>query len=184
MRLRQGATRGNTHSSNARFPASLARLHGDDWLAVHATSVHQARPSPQSGKPDRRGAIEARSRAGMGPEQAAHGRPAWKTIRCADDTRTIELSLVARAFQPAGSRNFPVPCSAGSLGTGDWKVPRTRRQDSTVELNRRQRREQRGGTAPTRTAAHKDLTPPVKPVCGRNSTKGPLPPLPPLPPVH
>ena len=120
-------------------------------------------------------------RNGVGLEQAAHGHLAWKIIRHADDIRTLELSLVARAFQPAGSRNFPVPCSVGSLGTGDWKIPRTRGQDSTVELNRRQRRE---GTAPTRTAAHKDPTPSVKPACGRSSTEGPLPPLAPLPPVQ
>src|ERR1043165_3388980 len=43
--------------------------------------------------------------------------------------RISGLSLVARAFQPAGLRNFPVPCSTGSLGTGDWKVPRTRGQE-------------------------------------------------------
>src|SRR5438552_3846137 len=35
------------------------------------------------------------------------------------------FAVVARAFQPAGSRNFPVPCFAN----GDWKVARTRRQE-------------------------------------------------------
>ena len=34
---------------------------------------------------------------------------------------------VAQAFQPAGSRDFPVPCFRS--GTGDWKVARTRRQE-------------------------------------------------------
>ena len=66
MRLRQGATHGDTHSPNARLPASLAWLHRDDLLVVHATSVHQARPSPQTGKPNRRVVSEIRSWAGMG----------------------------------------------------------------------------------------------------------------------
>src|SRR5262249_22274312 len=34
---------------------------------------------------------------------------------------------VAQAFQPAGSRDFPVPFW---IGTGDWKVARTRRLES------------------------------------------------------
>ena len=36
---------------------------------------------------------------------------------------------VAQAFQPAGSRNFLVPRCSRRLETGDWKVPRTRRQE-------------------------------------------------------
>src|SRR5262249_42835720 len=34
-------------------------------------------------------------------------------------------NAVVQAFQPAGSRDFRVPC----FGTGDWKVARTRRQE-------------------------------------------------------
>ena len=37
------------------------------------------------------------------------------------------VESVAQAFQPAGSRDFPVPCF--NAGTGDWKVARTRRQE-------------------------------------------------------
>jgi hypothetical protein len=36
---------------------------------------------------------------------------------------------VAQAFQPAGLRNFLVPRCSRPLKTGDWKVPRTRRQE-------------------------------------------------------
>src|SRR5437016_3560375 len=45
-----------------------------------------------------------------------------KTVRAAE--------CVAQTFLSAGSRNFPVPCFAQLLGTGDWKVPRTRRLES------------------------------------------------------
>src|SRR5688572_6342644 len=43
--------------------------------------------------------------------------------------------LQAQAFQPAGSRDIPVPCSR--LRTGDWKVARTRRQGCLRYLARR-----------------------------------------------
>src|SRR6266568_3149583 len=43
-------------------------------------------------------------------------------------TRPLPGTL-AQAFQPAGSRNFPVPRASWPVRIGDWKVPRTRRQE-------------------------------------------------------
>src|SRR5258708_30869366 len=44
-------------------------------------------------------------------------------------TGRVRLRPVAQAFQPAGSRNFPVPRWSWRLQTGDSKVPSTRRQE-------------------------------------------------------
>ena len=43
-------------------------------------------------------------------------------------------NIVAQAFQPAGSRDIPVPClrddgKGWAARIGDWKVPKTRRQE-------------------------------------------------------
>src|ERR1039458_7884101 len=43
-------------------------------------------------------------------------------------------NVVAQAFQPAGSRDIPVPCwrddgKGWAARIGDWKVPKTRRQE-------------------------------------------------------
>src|SRR6266478_5339233 len=42
---------------------------------------------------------------------------------------TGESSRVAQTFLSAGSRNFPVPFRFRSFESGDWKVPRIRRQE-------------------------------------------------------
>jgi len=42
---------------------------------------------------------------------------------------------VAQAFQPAGSRNFPVPWLKRDFGwPGDWKAARTSRLESLLYL--------------------------------------------------